>query len=84
MDVASPRATTLSPAPPSAEALASLDALMVRGALFLGARWALMGGAMSWVSERRLVAALSNAGAFGVIAAGSMEPARLEEEIAGT
>ncbi|GGG42173.1 2-nitropropane dioxygenase [Caldovatus sediminis] len=70
------------PAPP--EAFAALDALMARGRAFLGARWALMGGAMSWVSERNLVAALSNAGAFGVIAGGSMEPARLEEEIAAT
>jgi enoyl-[acyl-carrier protein] reductase II len=43
-----------------------------------------MGGAMSWVSERNLVAALSNAGAFGVIANGAMEPDRLAEEIAGT
>ena len=39
---------------------------------------------MSWVSERHLVAALSNAGAFGVIACGAMEPPRLAEEIAGT
>ena len=31
---------------------------------------------MSWVSERNLVAALSNAGAFGVIACGAMEPDR--------
>ena len=33
-----------------------------------------MGGAMSWVSERHLVAAISNAGGFGVIACGAMEP----------
>ncbi len=29
-----------------------------------------MGGAMTWVSERNLVAAISNAGGFGVIACG--------------
>jgi enoyl-[acyl-carrier protein] reductase II len=57
---------------------------MARGAAFLGSRYAVMGGAMSWVSERNLVAALSNAGAFGVIANGAMEPDRLAEEIAGT
>jgi enoyl-[acyl-carrier protein] reductase II len=57
---------------------------MRRGAAFLGARYALMGGAMSWVSERNLVAALTNAGAFGVIACGAMEPPRLAEEIAAT
>ena len=66
------------------KALAQLDRLMARGAAFLGARYAIMGGAMSWVSERHLVSALSNAGAFGVIACGAMEPLRLAEEIAGT
>jgi enoyl-[acyl-carrier protein] reductase II len=65
-------------------ALAEIDALMARGAAFLGTRYAIMGGAMSWVSERHLVAALSNAGAFGVIACGAMEPPRLAEEIKGT
>jgi enoyl-[acyl-carrier protein] reductase II len=63
---------------------AALDALMARGAAFLGTRYAVMGGAMSWVSERNLVAALSNAGAFGVIACGAMMPPRLAEEIAAT
>jgi enoyl-[acyl-carrier protein] reductase II len=66
------------------KALAQLDRLMARGAAFLGARYAIMGGAMSWVSERHLVSALSNAGAFGVIACGAMEPPRLAEEIAST
>ncbi|MCA3377736.1 MAG: nitronate monooxygenase, partial [Roseomonas sp.] len=66
------------------KALAQLDRLMARGATFLGARYAIMGGAMSWVSERHLVSALSNAGAFGVIACGAMEPPRLAEEIAAT
>ena len=45
-----------------------LDALMARGTAFLGSRYAIMAGAMSWVSERHLVAAISNAGGFGVIA----------------
>ena len=66
------------------KALAQLDRLMARGAAFFGAHYAIMGGAMSWVSERHLVSALSNAGAFGVIACGAMEPPRLAEEIAGT
>jgi enoyl-[acyl-carrier protein] reductase II len=71
------------PVIPQTEA-AALDALMARGAAFLGTRYAVMGGAMSWVSERNLVAALSNAGAFGVIACGAMMPPRLAEEIAAT
>ncbi|SDB61897.1 NAD(P)H-dependent flavin oxidoreductase [Belnapia rosea] len=69
---------------PLAPGMAELDRLMARGAAFLGSRYAILGGAMSWVSERNLVAALSNAGAFGVIACGAMEPDRLAQEIAGT
>ena len=61
-----------------------LDALMARGLAFLGTRYAIMAGAMSWVSERNLVAAISNAGGFGVIACGAMEPERLREEIKAT
>ena len=57
---------------------------MSRGAAFLGSEVAIMGGAMSWVSERNLVAALSDAGAFGVIACGAMTPELLDAEIAAT
>jgi enoyl-[acyl-carrier protein] reductase II len=57
---------------------------MARGAAFLGSEVAVLGGAMSWVSERNLVAAISNAGGFGVIACGAMTPALLDAEIAGT
>ena len=39
---------------------------------------------MSWVSERHLVSAISNAGGFGVIANGAMGPEMLEREIAAT
>ena len=39
---------------------------------------------MSWVSERHLVSAISNAGGFGVVACGAMTPALLEAEIAAT
>lgn len=59
-------------------------ALMRRGAQFLGTQHAIMCGAMSWVSERHLVAAISNAGGFGVIACGAMTPELLDAEIAGT
>lgn len=65
-------------------ARAELDRLWARGTGFLGCRVAIMGGAMSWVSERHLVAAISNAGGFGVIACGSMGPELLAKEIAGT
>ncbi|MBN8891159.1 MAG: nitronate monooxygenase [Rhodospirillales bacterium] len=73
--------------PQSAEmeaARAELDRLWARGRAFLGTRVAIMGGAMSWVSERHLVSAISNAGGFGVIACGAMGPELLEKEIAAT
>ena len=61
-----------------------LKRLMKRGTDFLGCEVAMMGGAMSWISERNLVSALSNAGAFGVIACGAMTPDLLDTEIAET
>ncbi|MBI4184199.1 MAG: nitronate monooxygenase [Proteobacteria bacterium] len=67
-----------------ARARGRLAALWRRGREFLGTEIAIMGGAMSWVSERYLVSALSNAGAFGVIACGSLGPDQLAEEIAAT
>ena len=63
---------------------ARLKELMHRGTEFLGCDVAIMGGAMSWISERHLVAAISNAGGFGVIACGAMSPELLDTEIAET
>ncbi|MFO1255617.1 MAG: nitronate monooxygenase [Sphingomonadaceae bacterium] len=57
---------------------------MERGCEFLGTEHAILCGAMSWVSERNLVAAISNAGGFGVIACGAMTPELLDAEIAAT
>jgi enoyl-[acyl-carrier protein] reductase II len=76
-DIAAPDHTLLT-------ARGTLDRLWARGTAFLGCEVAIMGGAMSWVSERHLVAAISNAGGFGVIACGSMGPDLLAAEIAGT
>jgi enoyl-[acyl-carrier protein] reductase II len=61
-----------------------LDELWREGREFLGTRYAIMGGAMTWVSERGLVAAISEGGGFGVLASGSMSPEQLEDEIAAT
>ena len=57
---------------------------MQRGRDFLGCDHAILCGAMSWVSERNLVSAISNAGGFGVIACGAMTPDLLDAEIAAT
>ena len=62
----------------------NLRRLMSRGTDFLGCDYAIMCGAMSWVSERHLVSAISNAGGFGVIACGAMTPELLDKEIAAT
>lgn len=60
------------------------SALMARGCDFLGTEHAILCGAMSWVSERNLVSAISNGGGFGVIACGAMTPDLLDTEIAAT
>jgi enoyl-[acyl-carrier protein] reductase II len=64
--------------------MTKLQHLMQRGTEFLGCDVAIMCGAMSWVSERNLVSAISNAGGFGVIACGAMTPELLDTEIAAT
>lgn len=61
-----------------------LDRLWQRGRDFLGTDLAIMGGAMTWVSDRHLVSAISNGGGFGVIASGSMPPDVLRAEIRAT
>lgn len=61
-----------------------LSHLMQRGTDLLGSETAIMCGAMSWVSERHLVSAISNAGGFGVIACGAMTPDLLDTEILET
>lgn len=66
------------------ETYSNTAALMQRGTDFLGCETAILCGAMSWVSERNLVAAISNAGGFGVIACGAMTPELLDSEIAAT
>jgi len=65
-------------------AYSKTTALMQRGIDFLGSDYAILCGAMSWVSERNLVSAISNAGGFGVIACGAMTPDLLDNEIAET
>jgi enoyl-[acyl-carrier protein] reductase II len=61
-----------------------LSRLWQAGTALLGCRVALLGGAMTWVSERNLVSAISNAGGFGVLACGAMSPDQLAAEIEAT
>ena len=61
-----------------------LNFLWKRGTDYLGTEHAILAGAMTWVSERNLVSAISNAGGFGVIACGGMPAELLAEEIEAT
>jgi enoyl-[acyl-carrier protein] reductase II len=69
---------------PSSIGAERLQRRMARGVEFLGSDVAILCGAMSWVSERHLVSAMSNAGGFGLIACGAMTPELLDNEIAET
>ena len=61
-----------------------LDNLWKRGQDLLGVDYPIMCGAMTWVSEPTLVAAVCNAGAFASLACGNMPPEILEEQITMT
>jgi len=52
-----------------------------KGRDFLGVRYPLISGAMTWISDSRLVRTVGEAGAFGVLAAGNMPVESLEAEI---
>ena len=61
-----------------------LERIFLNGNNFLGTKYPIMGGAMTWVSERKLVSAISNSGGFGIIACGSMNVEQLDKEITET
>ncbi len=48
-----------------------IDRFFNRGREFLGSRYPIMCGAMTWVSDPRLVSAVGNAGGFGLLAGGN-------------
>ncbi|MBU2515553.1 nitronate monooxygenase [bacterium] len=58
-----------------------LERLWKKGQDFLGVQYPIMAGAMTWISNHRFVAAVSNVGGFGCLAAGNMPPELLEQEI---
>jgi enoyl-[acyl-carrier protein] reductase II len=64
--------------------MSELDNLWKKGKDFLGVRYPILAGAMTWISDSRFVSAVSNEGAFGCLAAGNMEPANLDDEIKKT
>ncbi len=58
-----------------------LNRLWKKGQDFLGVKYPIMAGAMTWISTHRFVSAVCNAGGFGCLAAGNMPPEELEKEI---
>ncbi len=62
----------------------SLNKMMQRGKDFLGCEYPIMKGAMTWVSEPNLVAAVCNAGGFAALAGGNTPPEILREQIKET
>ncbi len=58
-----------------------MDKLGKRGADFLGVRYPIISGGMTWISDASLVRAVHDCGGFGVLAAGNMPAELLDKEI---
>ena len=61
-----------------------LDRISRRGREFLGVRYPFICGAMTWISDPKLVAAVCNAGGFASLAGGNMPSSMLEDQITET
>jgi enoyl-[acyl-carrier protein] reductase II len=61
-----------------------LENIWNKGKDFLGVKTPIIAGAMTWISDSQFVADVSNAGAFGCLAAGNMTPEMLDSEIKKT
>ncbi len=61
-----------------------LDKFIKAGQDFLGCKFPIMCGAMTWVSDYKLIGALGNAGGFGLLAGGNAPVDVLEKEIIAT
>jgi enoyl-[acyl-carrier protein] reductase II len=61
-----------------------LESFWKKGKEFLEGSIPIIAGAMTWISDSRFVADVSNAGAFGCLAAGNMDPEMLDSEIKKT
>ena len=60
------------------------DRFFQRGREFLNVKYPFICGAMTWVSDPKLVAAVCNAGGFACLAGGNMPPELLEQQIKET
>ena len=57
------------------------DRFFARGREFLGVQYPFICGAMTWVSDPKLVAAVGNCGGFGCLAGGNTPVDILEKQI---
>jgi enoyl-[acyl-carrier protein] reductase II len=58
-----------------------LDKIWAKGKQFLGVRYPILCGGMTWISDHKLAQAIADSGAFPVLAAGNMSVEELEREI---
>jgi enoyl-[acyl-carrier protein] reductase II len=58
-----------------------IERLIKTGNEFLGTKIPIISGAMTWISDEKLVRAVNAAGAFGVLAGGNMRTEELERKI---
>ena len=61
-----------------------IEKFIKKGKEFLGCKYPIMCGAMTWVSDPKLVSAVGNAGGFGLLAGGNAPVEVLEKEIIAT
>jgi enoyl-[acyl-carrier protein] reductase II len=61
-----------------------INAFFEKGRRFLGCHYPIMCGAMTWVSDPKLVASIGNAGGFGLLAGGNLPVEVLEKQIIET
>ena len=61
-----------------------IDKFFETGRKFLGCRYPIMCGAMTWVSDPKLVSTIGNAGGFGLLAGGNTPVDIFEEQIIET
>ncbi|MBU0678913.1 MAG: nitronate monooxygenase [Verrucomicrobia bacterium] len=58
-----------------------LDKMWGEGRDFLGVRYPILCGAMTWISDFKLVKAVHDNGGFGILAGGNMPPDLFEQEV---
>ena len=61
-----------------------IDRFFEKGRAFLGSQYPILCGAMTWVSDPKLVSAIGNAGGFGLLAAGNMPVDEFRKQIEQT